>query len=338
MTQPHWTPAEFYHLQDGRLLCTLCPHACRLVDGETGRCHVRRCRDGRLETATRAATVRHFTPVERKPFYHYHPGRLCLTLAAPGCSFTCLYCQNYRLSQFGRNPEAPWRGEPVTPADVVAEARSRQAAIALSYTEPGLAAELTLELATAAGLQGVDILWKSNGFLTPEAVARLAPYLAAVNVDLKTVNDRRHRAFTGAPVAPVLETIAALRAAGVWVELSTPLIPKFNTDPRALCDLIAAVRELGTDIPWHLLRFTPDYRLRRRPPGSPRLLAETRHLALTQGLHYVYIERAAGPEARNTHCPGCGCEVVCRDIQTTRTVALRDGACPHCGQPIPGRW
>lgn len=334
----HWRPAQFYRPHGHGLLCVLCPRACVLKAGETGFCHVRRHNGAGLETAAFASVAPHLDNVERKPFYHYRPGRKALTLAAPGCSFTCLYCQNYRLSQYGRAADAPWRAAPVDVAAVVAEAAEQGAAIALSYSEPSLAAELTLALAAAGRPKGVEILWKSNGFVTPEALRRLAPCLAAVNVDLKTVDERRHRALTGAPAAPVTAAIAALRQAGVWVEISTPLIPKFNADPASVRAIAETVRELGADIPWHLLRFTPDYRLQRAPPTHPETLQTARALARELGLHYVYVERACGPAARNTFCPGCSHKVVTRALWATRALALRDGACARCGYPIPGRW
>jgi pyruvate formate lyase activating enzyme len=322
----------------GGLLCTLCPHGCVLADNEVGSCQVRRRHGLTLQTATFATSLKHLDNIERKPFYHYQPGRKVLTLAAPGCSFTCLYCQNYRLSQFGRTPAAPWHGLSVDSTAVVAEAAAQNAAIALSYTEPSLAAELTLELAAAGQPNNIPILWKTNGFITREALALLTPHIAAVNVDLKAVDDSKHRALTGAPLIPVLDAIATFIEAGVWVEISTPLIPKFNTDFLSLHRLAATVRGLGLSIPWHLLRFTPEYRLQRARPTAPDTLAQALAIARETGLHYVYVERACGPAARNTCCPQCGYEVVARHVWETQTVSLIDGHCPSCGYAVPGRW
>ena len=338
MSAKSWRSAGFYRPVEGGILCTLCPHGCVLADNEVGFCQVRRRHGLALQTATFATSLQHLDNIERKPFYHYQPGCKVLTLAAPGCSFTCLYCQNYRLSQFGRTPAAPWQGTPVDSTAIVAEAAAQNAAIALSYSEPSLAAELTLELATAGQPKNVPILWKTNGFMTREALAQLAPHLAAVNVDLKAVDDNKHRALTGASVTPVLDAIAKFLEAGVWVEISTPLIPKFNTDFQSLRRLAATVRGLGISIPWHLLRFTPEYRLRRARPTAPDTLTQALAIARETGLQYVYVERACGPAARNTYCPQCGHEVVARRIWETQTVSLIDGCCPSCGYNIPGRW
>ncbi|WP_295434549.1 hypothetical protein [uncultured Thiodictyon sp.] len=190
----NWQPAEFFRAAGETLVCTLCPRACALADGDLGWCRVRRRRGGRLETATFATSLWHWDAVERKPLYHYRPGSEVLTLAAPGCTLRCLYCQNHRLSQFGREAGVVWGARAL---------------------EPGAA------IATAAG----------RG--------------AAVNLDLKSLDRHRHRALTGGDPVPVLETLAILLAAGVWVEVSTPLIPGVNTDPAALRTLARTIAGLG---------------------------------------------------------------------------------------------
>jgi pyruvate formate lyase activating enzyme len=333
-----WAPAAFYRAEGADLVCTLCPHECRLGDGEVGACQVRRRTAARLETATFATTVRHIDPVERKPFYHFRPGSRVLTLAAPGCTFACHYCQNYRISQFGRVPEIAWSAEEVDPVEIVESAAGQGLSIALSYSEPTLAAELVLALAASGRGRGVPILWKSNGFITPGAIKRLAPCLEAVNVDLKAADESRHRALTGAPLAPILEAIAAFVAMGIWVEVSTPVIPRVNGDADALARMAGVIASIDADIPWHLLRFTPEFRMRDLPPTSPALLAEAVAIGRDAGLRYVYVERALGPEGRSTYCPRCGLEVVSRDVWATRRIALVGGACPRCNAVIPGRW
>ena len=232
-SRAHWKAAVFYRAEADRVLCTLCPHACVLREGQVGLCQRRRCRAGRLETAGFTVAVRHLDAVERKPFYHYKPGHRVLTLGVPGCTFRCGYCQNYRLSQFGQAPEAVWQGRPVDADGLMAELEPG-AVVGLSSSEPTLAAELTLALAQAGQAKRVDIVWKSNGFLTREAAQALAPALAAVNLDVKTVDPARHRAMTGAHVGPVLDTLRRFFDAGVWVEVSTPVIPGWNADEDSL--------------------------------------------------------------------------------------------------------
>lgn len=334
----HWTPAEFYNVDGDALFCTLCPFACRLREGEVGVCRMRQRRGEILETASFTSVVRHLDPVERKPFYHYFPGTKVLTLAPPGCTFRCHYCTNYSISQYGRIPEASHEGVSVDPEQTVVEACRQQAAVALSYSEPILAAELTLALAQAGQRWGVEVLWKSNGFITPGALARLAPCLAAVNLDLKAADEQSHHALTGAPLAPVLETLRGLRRFGVWVEVSTPVIPRVNADPDSLRRLAALIAEVDPTIPWHLLRFTPDFHMQHLPPTSVEVLRQAAEIGRKAGLQFVYVERALGEEGRNTYCPCCGNCVITRGIWETIHVALVAGACPTCGQRVPGRW
>jgi pyruvate formate lyase activating enzyme len=184
----------------------------------------------------------------------------------------------------------------------------------------------------------VEIIWKSNGFLTPEALDLLVPALAAVNIDLKAVDDDAHRRLTGAPVEPVLTNLRAFRDYGIWLEVSTPLITGFNTATATLVALAEQVYQLGPDVPWHLLRFHPDYQRLSALPTSPELLAQAVAIARDVGLRYVYVERALGVHGRCTYCPNCGHEVVTRDIWALRRNALRNGACPECGETIPGKW
>lgn len=330
-----WVPGVLGEVTDRGTRCRLCPHGCVLSPGRVGACNVRRgAPGGGLETATLATAVRHVDTVERKPLFHYRPGTPAVTVAAPGCSFRCTYCVNFRLSQYGRDDEAEWSAEPVAGGAIVAQAAALGGVVAMSYTEPSLAPELTLELAGRGAPVGVEVVWKSNGFLTPEAVDLCASAVAAVNIDLKGVDERSHRRLTGAPVQPVIEAIRAFRDRGTWVEISTPLIPGV-TEPRRVAEVIAAI-DLG--IPWHLVRFTPAYRMRRANPTDPRALSGAVADGRAVGLRHVYVERALGPRGRATLCPVCGAEVVIRGIWTLEENRLDGGRCPDCRAAVEGRW
>jgi pyruvate formate lyase activating enzyme len=334
----HWRPAAFWHRDGTRVVCDLCPFRCTLGRGGVGLCQVRRRGSEGLETATFATSVWHWQPIERKPFYHFRPGLQTLTLAAPGCTFRCDYCQNAVLSQYGREAWATWNAQPVDPAAVVAEAKTRGAAIALSYTEPTLAAELTLALARQAKPHDVPIVWKSNGYLTDQAGDELAPVLSAINIDLKAGDEESHRRLTGAPLKFVLNAMRLFKYHGVWVEVSTPLIEGFNTHPASITRMAQWVHDLGADTPWHLVRFLPEYQRLNTRPTSPEILAKAKAIGQQAGLHYVYVERALGENARNTHCPACGVLLVKRDIWSLKQNHLANGCCPSCGQPISGVW
>jgi pyruvate formate lyase activating enzyme len=299
---------------------------------------VRRNRDGHLETATGSVAVSHVDAVERKPLFHFRPGSRVLTVAAPGCTFRCTYCVNHRLSQYGREATSPWTGRPTDPADLVARTLAEKAAIGMSYSEPALAPELTLELARLTEPHGIPIVWKSNGFLTPQAVDLVAPVLSAVNIDVKAATDSDHRQLTGAPLGPVLDAVERFRMAGVWVEVSTPLIPGTADTSDKLSAIAGRIAAVSPDIPWHLMRFTPDHHMVSATPSSPAALAEAVAIGKSAGLHFVYVERALGPAGRRTDCPHCATHLVQRDIWALHDNLLIDGTCPACGLAVPGVW
>lgn len=339
VAEPNWRPALLGEPTAGtEVRCELCPYRCRIRDGQTGYCEVRRNSGGRLETATFTASVAHLDAIERKPFYHVRPGSKVLTVAGPGCSFRCDYCVNHRLSQYGREDAARWTGEPARPDELAAAAQAQGAGLALSYAEPSLAPELTLALAEHARPLGVAVMWKSNGFLTPRAVDLVAPVLDAVNIDVKAAEDGPHRQLTGAPLAPVLAAVERFRAAGVWVEVSTPLIPGTSAGLSQLRVIARRLAAIDPNLPWHLLRFTPDFRMTTEDPTAPSALAAARRQGAEEGLRFVYVERALGPEGRNTRCPRCAFTVVERGIWETLDNRLAGGGCPSCGADIPGRW
>jgi pyruvate formate lyase activating enzyme len=330
-----WVPAGFVDEVQGGSRCWLCPHGCLLADGEAGPCNLRRRFDGRLMTGAFSTVARHWTAVERKPLYHFRPGLRCLTLAPPGCTMGCLYCQNFKASQVGRSDQAVRAAAAVSAQEIMLEATAAAGAVALSYTEPTLGAELTMALSDAGD---APLIWKTNGFLTPEAAAVIAPRLSAANIDLKSADETAHSRLTGAALGPVLETLAIFRAAGVWVEISTPLIEGFNDDPDSVERIARTVAGFGDTLPWHLLRVTPEYRLTRINPTSPLSLNRAVEIGRRAGLKFVYVERALGEAGRATRCPGCDATAVTRDIWQAGQVLLDDGACRGCGEQIPGVW
>jgi len=283
-----------------------------------------------------ATSVFHVQPIERKPFYHVFPGKSALTLAAPGCTFSCSYCQNFTISQFGRIEDAPWSAKPVSADDVIQKASETDSLIAFSYTEPILAAELCLDIASRVRDSGAGCVWKTNAFLTPAAAKTLAPALLAVNVDLKAATEAAHEKLTAAPLAPVLEALSIWKSLGVWIEISTPLIPGINDDEASLRVMARHIHALGPETPWHLLRFHPDYRLQHLDPTHPTKLRRAREIALEQGLYYVYVERALGEEGRATACFGCQTTLIKREIGALSENRILRGKCPQCSRTVEG--
>lgn len=338
-TEPQWSPAVLAtQLDNGHIRCDLCPFKCVIADGHTGSCKVRRNHAGAAQTLTMSVAAAHLDAIERKPLYHVLPGSRVLTIASPGCTFRCDYCVNHRLSQYGRDADVVAPVGLARPADLVAAAVEQGAIIGLSYSEPGLAPELTLALAELAGPRGIPLVWKTNGFLTARAVDTVAPALTAANIDVKAADEAAHRRLTGAPLRPVLDAVERFRAAGVWVEISTPLIPGTASEPAQLRAIAVRLASISPDLPWHLLRFTPDYRLAQSLPSSPESLTAAVAIGRQAGLRYVYVERALGPAGRRTVCPGCAATVIDRDIWALGEDSLVSGSCPACGRHVPGLW
>jgi pyruvate formate lyase activating enzyme len=321
----------------GRIACRLCPHLCELAEGETGRCGVRRVEDGQLVTLVYGSALALYTdPVEKKPFYHVLPGARTLSVATGGCSFRCSFCQNWQVSQAFKLPELATNGRDVPPEALVGAAISEGArALVYTYSEPTLFIEYALAAARLGAAHGLLSLFKTNGFLTQAAVDLLAPYIAAANVDLKAFDEKRHRSVTGAPLAPVLEGIRMLHAAGVWVEVATVVIPGVNDSDAELAACAAFIASVSPQIPWHINRFHPDWKMRNIDWTPPETMRRAVRIGRAAGLRYVYTNLHHDP-TNNTHCAACGALLIERDGCRLVASRLVGGACPECGEELPG--
>jgi pyruvate formate lyase activating enzyme len=298
-------------------------------------------RDGRLWTTVYGELVAaHLDPIEKKPLYHVLPGTTAYSIATVGCPFRCGYCQNWEIAQAPREGIVPSTFR-MTPEEVVDEAlQCGASSIAYTYVEPTIFVEFLLDVARLARQAGLLNVLVTNGYLTPESIAEIAPWIDAANVDLKGFDDAVYRRICGARLAPVLDTLVGLRAAGVWLEVTTLLIPGYTDDPDRLVDLTAWIaRELGPETPWHVSRFFPAYAFGDVPPTpveSIRAAARSGHDA---GLVHVYpgnLAAAAGAEDGVTRCAGCGEALVVRARYQIVRDDLLDGACPTCGRQLAG--
>lgn len=333
-------PARWWRQDGDAVVCELCPHACRLTTGEVGRCGVRSNEAGELVTQVYGrVAVGRAAAIERKFLHHVAPGALAYSYAAPGCNLRCRFCQNWMVSQVPRSGLADLPTRELTPAALVAEAVTAGCrVVAGTYTEPGLAFEYALELAQLARESGLLVVWKTNGYLSPGPQWEISPYLEAVNVDLKSLSDQTCYEVVGCEPGHVLEAIRRYHAAGVWVELTTPLIPTINDGEAETGAMIQFIFDrLGPDTPWHLTRFHPDHALRHLPPTPTDALYELRDRALAAGLRYVYTDAEGSGVGWQTSCPGCGRVVIERSEYCLVADHLRDGCCPDCGTSIPGR-
>ena len=334
--------AMLWKALDGRKVqCELCGHACVIAAGKYGVCRVRQNVAGRLKTLNyRAVVALNVDPIEKKPLFHFLPGSKSLSIAAPGCNFQCEFCQNWQISQSPRDGGGVVGGQAVSPEQIVTAALNYDcASISYTYTEPTVFFELAYDTAKLARARGVRNCFVSNGYLTPLAVRTIAPYLDAINVDLKAFRDETYRRVMKASLAPVLEGLKSLVQAGVWVEITTLIVPGMNDSPEELRDIAGFIaRDLNPAVPWHVSRFHGDYKMARVPGTPVETLQRACRIGMEAGLKFVYCGNVPGLADERTHCPNCREMLVDRTGFTVRGVYLKAGACPKCGTAIEGVW
>ena len=324
---------------DGSVHCYLCAHQCRIRPGERGRCLVRENRGGTLFTLTYGKLITaHVDPIEKKPLFHFHPGSFTYSIATPGCNFTCRHCQNASISQLPtERGEIP--GEFVPPKILIQNAvRHHCQSISYTYTEPTIFFEYAYETATLAHENGIQNVFVTNGFMTPQAIEMLAPVLDGANIDLKAHSESFYREVCGGRLAPVKKAIAMMVAHGIWVEVTTLIIPGYNDDPKEWEAIAEFLVSLDPGIPWHISAFYPTYRLTDAPPTSARTLTSARMIGLTKGLKFVYTGNVPGDEGENTYCPHCGKRLIHRIGFTISENLLKNGRCPFCHTALEGKW
>ena len=324
-------------LEDNRVRCRLCAHYCIIKEGESGICGVRRNQGGRLYSLNyRRVIAASSDPIEKKPLYHFLPGSRSFSLATMGCNFRCRFCQNHSISQV--DPDRGLRGEPLTPEELVRSALAAGCgSMAYTYTEPTIFFELMLDTAELARSKGLKNVMITNGYTSPEGLNMLMPVMDGANVDLKAGSDGFYRQQCGARLQPVLDTITAMRRGGLWVEVTTLLIPGLNTDTAQLDRVISFLHDLDPEIPWHVSRYYPQYRM-EIPPTEAREVHSALERAREAGLCHLYAGNLPDEQWTDTRCPGCGAVLVTRRGYSTRVMGMDGGKCAACGRAIAGVW
>ena len=279
----------YQRLDDGRVECLLCPHHCHIANGKTGICQSRRNVDGKLfsEVYGKPCSLA-IDPIEKKPLYHFHPGTECLSIACTGCNFRCRNCQNHEISQV--SPTAV-RHYDLTPQQIVALCLEHHCpGIAYTYTEPLTYMEYIVDTAQLAHENGLWNILVTAGYVCQEPLKDLLPYLDAANIDLKSFSDDFYQRISGGHLQPVLDTILAMRDAGVWIELTNLIIPGINDDINMIREMCQWLVSHGlADNPLHFSRFFPRYQMQDIPPTPIHTLKEAKQVALDEGIRYVYL-------------------------------------------------
>lgn len=319
--------------------CFLCAHGCVIKDGKRGVCSARENRGGTLYSLVYGRAVSmNIDPIEKKPLFHFLPGSLSFSIATAGCNFHCIHCQNFEISQFLKEYGGSIPGQYVTPEAIVeAVVRNGCESISYTYTEPTIFFEFAYDCAKLAHKRGIKNVFVSNGYTSPEATKVIAPYLDGNNIDLKGNNDH-YKKICGATLEPVKETIKLMKELGVWVEVTTLIIPDHNDSEEDLRNIADFIKSVSPFMPWHVTRFYPTYKLVDKPRTPIRTLRRARDIGFEMGLKYVYEGNVPGEGGENTYCPDCKELLIRRSGFSVVEDKIRDGRCSKCGIEIKGVW
>lgn len=325
-------------IDDKKVRCSLCSHRCVISPSKRGICGVRENKDGILYTLVYEKVVStNIDPIEKKPFFNFYPGTRSYSIAAVGCNFRCLHCQNYDISQMPKDHNGMIVGEAVKAEEIVAGAeRTRCRSISYTYTEPTIFFEYAYDTAALANKKGIRNVFVTNGYMTKEALTLIKPYLDGANVDLKFFNEKTHQKICGAKRDPVLETIKLMHGLGIWVEVTTLIIPTLNDSDNELRQIAEFVCSVGPEIPWHVSAFYPTYKLTDLPRTPAATLKKARQIGFDAGLRYVYTGNIMGDEGEDTYCYNCKALLIDRYGYEILSYNIKDGHCPKCHTIVDG--
>ena len=321
-----------------KVQCGLCPKNCLIEPGQSGECRVRINIDGVLRTVVYGYPCSmHIDPVEKKPLFHFLPGTAILSIATAGCNLHCQNCQNWEISQ--ANPE-DIPAEYWPPERLVAVTKKYNCpSLAYTYTEPIIYYEYTYDTAKLAKSNDIKNVLVTAGYINQEPWKKLLEYVDAANIDLKGFTDDFYRQICSGTLKPVLNALVVAKASGILVEVTNLIIPTLNDKPEQIRPLVRWVKaNMGSETPMHFSGFTPRYKMRNLPPTSLKTLETAREIAISEGLHYVYIGNVASKQGQNTYCPGCKELLIERSWYTIVQNRLKNGCCPDCGREIYGVW
>lgn len=327
-------------LPGNAVACSLCPHHCAIADRKHGLCGVRENRGGTLWSLNYGKVIAaHVDPIEKKPLFHFQPGARAFSVAAAGCNLRCAFCQNWEISQATKGQTRSIDGQHTDAAEVVAAAeRAGCNVIAFTYTEPTVFYEWALDVARAAKERNLSNVFVTNGFIEAEPLRHIRGYLDAANVDLKAFREATYREVMGASLKPVLETLRLMKDLGIWVEVTTLVVPQMNDSEEELRDIASFVaRDLGPDTPWHVSAFHPDFRYTNAQPTRPNSLRRAADIGREEGLRYVYVGNLPVPGGEDTSCHACGTTLIQREgfhVRANRITS--DQSCPRCGARVSG--
>ena len=340
MSAPAWLSKQ---LDDGRVLCEACNQHCKLSEGEYGVCGIRKIEKGQLQLLTYGlAAAVNVDPVEKKPMFHFLPKSRAFSVGTVGCNFSCKFCQNADISQFPKEHNHRVTGQPLAPEQIVTLAKEYNCdSVAYTYNEPVVFFEYTYDTAKLAHEAGLKNIYVTSGFETHKAIDTLLPYLDGMNIDIKAFTEAFYRDICGAKLKPVLDTVKYAHDKGIWIEVTTLLIPGKNDSDEEIRNIARFLADLDPNIPWHVSGFYPMYKMLDVPPTPPSTLIRAYNIGKEEGLNFVYIGNYDDEDRESTYCPSCGFKVIERSGHIGQFVQdhlTEEGNCPKCGTHIPGVW
>ncbi len=340
MTQPNnHQPAQLWTAQDNNLVqCRLCSHCCRIQPGDRGRCGVRQNQQGQLYTLNYGKAISaNIDPIEKKPLYHFLPGTKIFSVATAGCNFKCDFCQNWQISQITKEKSGQIIGDDLPPEAIVILVNNYQLpAIAYTYTEPTIFFEYAYETAVLAKKKQIKNIFVTNGYQTPETINKMAEVIDAVNIDLKSFSNKYYRQVCGASLKPVLKAIKLMHERGMWIEITTLVVPGQNDSKQELTQIAHFIAELDVNIPWHLSRFFPSYKMDHAHVTPITKIEKAYRIGKEAGLNYIYAGNIPTQEYSHTFCPQCGHKVITRHHHSVNLDLLDSDHCPQCQTQIAG--
>lgn len=348
--------AKLYEkLDQNQVKCTACAHYCRIVDGRTGICGVRMNWHGDLYLMVYGkASAVHVDPVEKKPLFHFLPGTDIFSFGTIGCNFACEFCQNWDLSQSAKEVQKKIKdkddrmlrlgrlveyGQDLAPHKIVEYCLEHNIpSVAYTYNEPVIFFEYAYDTAKLAHGEGVKNVFVSNGYESEEAMEKIRPYIDAMNIDLKSFNDDFYRKTCKARLDPVLREIKRAHDMGIWLEITTLVIPGENDSDEELLRIANFIADVGESIPWHVTAFAPQYKMDNKPATPLESLQRAYDAGKKAGLMYVYTGNIEDSEHQKTYCPKCNTANIVRDWHAVTSNLLNQGKCMQCGYSIEGIW
>jgi pyruvate formate lyase activating enzyme len=329
--------AYLYHkLKNNSVRCDLCNHRCVIKISSRGKCCVRENINGTLYSLVyEKAISENVDPVEKKPLFHFLPGTRSLSIATVGCNFKCFFCQNYEISQMPCDYKRI-EGRDISPEQLVKDAlKYKCRSISYTYTEPTIYFEYAYDTAVLAHEEGIKNVFVTNGFMSRECIEKARPYLDAANIDLKSFSDEFYRNKVGGRLKPVLDNIRFMKEIGIWVEVTTLIIPGLNDSNEELGKIAEFLADTGCDIPWHISAYYPQYKA-SIPPTDAEVIYNAVDIGKKAGLRYVYSGNIQGDNNENTYCCSCGNLLIKRVGFNVSDLKVKKNLCPNCGSKLDG--